>query len=72
MIIALLVTYIAVAALLNRYRGNGGAWGPNHGHTAKRILASAWIVMPTLMIDPITYMVVTVMLWVIMVGMVTI
>ena len=65
MIVAAVIIYVAGCALLNRYRGNGGAWGPNLGHTAKRVLASAWIALPALMIDPITYMVVTAMLWVI-------
>lgn len=40
------MVYILGSALLNRWRGNGGTWGPAWSHTIKRVIVSIWLALP--------------------------
>jgi len=53
MTILMALIYILGAAILNRYRGNGGAWGPDFPHSVKRVIVSVWLALVFVpVIDP--------------------
>ncbi|MCW8918897.1 MAG: hypothetical protein OQL08_08800 [Gammaproteobacteria bacterium] len=41
----LTVVYVFVAGILNRFRGNGGSWGPDWSHGIKRLIVSWWLAL---------------------------
>lgn len=68
MMILVVVIYILGAGLLNRFRGNGGAWGPDWPHSVKRVIVSVWLALVFLsVVDPSSWglWVLILMIWII-------